>query len=289
MKIRTIWWGRGQLKNKRKPGFSGVMLPGVSGCFVGRYDQKFVEWCRKRGYLCVRTVDLAWAFGYFGDGFPQGIEVRELRKSWEDKKNARREAFAELKLHAKLREAGRPRPTTLIKLSNGFIFLSRYFDREAGTYFEADLSLVSGSSKRDLVNTSAPDPGGWEKYLARWRTYFRHERARYDGVNTFWRNAAHPVRRAIRRCAFYSNRRPESHPDYFVIFRDARRRMNEFGFVEVKGPLESLRPSQKRFFPELVECANQKVFLARCTVKEDTFDIRMFKGNGELVSWQLKR
>jgi len=83
------------------------------------------------------------------------------------------------------------------------------------------------------------------------------------------------------RYASYSNRRPESHPDYLVAFRNNHG--TECTFVEVKSPRESLRASQRQFFPELVKKAGQRVMLVRLT--EDGENVRFFEFNsgGDLL------
>lgn len=58
--------------------------------------------------------------------------------------------------------------------------------------------------------------------------------------------------------------------------------MVDYGFVEVKGPRESLRPSQREFFPELVRRAGQKVWLARFNMQGTNIDFARFTPKGEL-------
>ena len=65
------------------------------------------------------------------------------------------------------------------------------------------------------------------------------------------------------RTASYSNRRPESHPDYLAVFKNLD--ATSCAFVEVKSPKESIGPSQRQFFPELVREAGQRVMLVRLT------------------------
>jgi hypothetical protein len=83
------------------------------------------------------------------------------------------------------------------------------------------------------------------------------------------------------RCAAYSNRRPESHPDYLVLFR----KLGDTActFVEVKSPRESLRPSQRKFFPELVREAGQRVMLVRLTDNGENVRFFEFNSDGDLL------
>jgi hypothetical protein len=55
-------------------------------------------------------------------------------------------------------------------------------------------------------------------------------------VLAFW-NGCPDMREMFLRCAAFSNRRPESHPDYLVLFRNHHER--QYAFVEVKSPPES--------------------------------------------------
>ena len=104
--------------------------------------------------------------------------------------------------------------------------------------------------------------------------------ARYRRVVSFWKQNA-DLRKMFLRYASYSNRRPESHPDYLVAFRNNHG--TECTFVEVKSPRESLRASQRQFFPELVKKAGQRVMLVRLT--EDGENVRFFEFNsgGDLL------
>jgi VRR-NUC domain-containing protein len=104
--------------------------------------------------------------------------------------------------------------------------------------------------------------------------YFESERSRYEHTLAFWRSLALKHRQTFLRCAAYSNRRPESHPDYLA----ACPQTTNFAFVEVKGPDDYLRQSQERFFPELVSQAGQDVWVARSSSDGSRFAFHRFEG-----------
>ena len=239
-----MWWGGGDLNDRDLGGHGGGWLMGVNGPREGRYDTKFVKWCVRHRLLYVRTVDLFWALEYHRRGFPSSLNTAAIRRTWTDEKEQRREAAMGIK------EDSRRTPKRRLE------YLDYWY----------------------------PDPGPWKDYYKRQRVYFLTELARYKRVLKFWRECGDSVREAFRQCARYSNKRAESHPDYFVVFREGQGRMVEFGFVEVKGPRESLRPTQRRFFPELVRCAGRKIWLARLTVRGTDIKFAKFMEKGQLVS-----
>jgi hypothetical protein len=199
------------------------------------------------------------AFGlriYFGleyhrAGFPTRLDEEPIRANWRKLRKERREA---------------PR-----RIKQGKIF-----------HFGCDLNKLSRPELRRYLDYWYPDPGPWIAYLADRRGYFIEEQARYRRVVSFWKQNA-GLRKMFLRCASYSNRRPESHPDYLVKFRNSDR--TECAFVEVKSPRESLRASQRQFFPELVKKAGQRVMLVRLT--EEGQNVRFFEFNsgGELLPY----
>jgi len=125
--------------------------------------------------------------------------------------------------------------------------------------------------------------GPWKSYLRQRRAYFVEQLARYDRAARFWRKCGQQARDSFLRCARYSNRQADAHPDYLVALRNKSGRVLDFGFFEVKGPRESLKPSQKRFFPELVRCAGQNVRLARFPMRGDYINLRQVTATGEVV------
>lgn len=213
---------------------------GVNGPRRGRFDLAFEKWCAANRYFFLRTVDLFWAFEYHRNGFPMRLHPGPIRKNWIEERKQRREA---------------PR-----KIREGRIF-----------HFSIDLKKLSKQKLRDYIDYWYPHPGPWKEYHSERRAYFRDELDRYEAVMAFWRKSAE-LRKMFLRCAEFSNRRPESHPDYLVLFQ--RRGKMKSAFVEVKSPRESLRPSQRRFFPELVR-AGQRVLLVRLT--EEGEKVRFFE------------
>ncbi len=222
-----LWWGTpGTLTDRNLGVWDGYWLMGVNGPQEGKYDLKFTEWCRNRGHLFVRTVDLFWAFHYHRGGFPMVLRKEPILRRWEEEKKEWRE--------------------------------------EKDDYWY-------------------PDPGRWSQFYEQKRRYFARELARYRRVIRFWHGSGDSVRNAFLRCARFSNRRPESHPDYVVVFRNRSGQVVDSGFVEVKGPRESLRPSQRRFFPELVRRARHRVWLARFNMRETSIKLEQFSGDGQLI------
>ena len=265
MGCRT-WWGKGDLRDRDLGGYRGEWLFGVNGPPPGRYDLAFEEWCRRHRLPYVRTVEVFWTFQYHRDGFPRRLDIHGLRESWKDEKDRRRRAAAGL-LEPPLDDSGGVIWIRLAKHAPERVPWSRL-----------------APNQRKYLDDFYPDPRPWEGYYRREKKYFACELARYKRVLKFWRRCGHKVRRTFLRCAAFSNRRPESHPDYFVASPRSRGSGADFGFVEVKGPRESLRPSQRRFFPELVRRAEQKIWLARFTMAGDGFSFGQFTARGQLVS-----
>jgi hypothetical protein len=265
MGCRT-WWGTGTLLDRDLGGYSGGWLFGVNGPRPGKYDTEFVKWCVKHRFLYVRTVDLFWAFEYHREGFPKRLDVPGLHQRWRDKKWERRNIESRI-------SRGKWKPGVDPPVCHVAQKVSpkrwRYYDR-----------IIT---PREYLN-SHPDPGYWKNYRRRMNKYFRTELGRYRHVIKFWLHCGEQVRRSFLRCARFSNRRPESHPDYLVVSRRSHGSGLDFGFVEVKGPRESLRPSQRRFFPELVRHASQKVWLARFTMHGRGIRFARFAATGQLTA-----
>jgi VRR-NUC domain len=125
--------------------------------------------------------------------------------------------------------------------------------------------------------------GPWNIYLRKRKAYFAEQSARYKRALKYWTECGQQARRSFHQCARYSNRQADSHPDYLVAVRDKRGRLMHFGFVEVKGPRESLRPSQRRFFPELVRRAGQNVWVARAPAHGSRIKFGQFAATGEVL------
>ena len=56
-------------------------LGGV-GAREGLRERTFVQWCKRKGHLCIRTVDLFWYLDYYSHGFPR-FSKKALRESWQ--------------------------------------------------------------------------------------------------------------------------------------------------------------------------------------------------------------
>lgn len=244
------WWGEAKtLRNRDLGVWHGRWLMGVNGPKLGRFELAFEKWCSDYGHSCLRTVDLFWAFEYHLTGFPSRVDERVIRANWRKERQERREAPERIK--------------------QGRIF-----------HFTRDLKKLSRAELKLYLDDWYPDPGPWSAYLAERRSYFLDEQARYRRVISFWQRNAN-LRKMFLGCASHSNRRPESHPDYLVLFRNNNRL--ECSFVEVKSPRESMRASQLRFFPELVKKAGQRVMLVRLTEGGENVRFFEFNRNGDLL------
>jgi hypothetical protein len=196
---------------------------GGTGADAGLRERTFALWCRRRGHLCVRTVDLLWFLLHHPGGFLK-FDMRALKQVWRY-------------------QAQKPR----LLLKFGVWELSNRGERK-----------LRGRELRDWVKRWHPHPGRWDLYLERKRRYYAKNLARFEAVSRFWKRCPLRAKRSFLRCRRYSNRAPEAHPDYFVVFKP-----QEHAFVEVKGDGESFRPRQRRFFLELVRNASQLILLVR--------------------------
>lgn len=245
---RRQWWGKPQTLRDRDLGvWPGRWLMGVNGPKRGRFELAFEKWCSDKGHSWVRTADLFWVFEYHRAGFPTRLDEQVIRANWRKHRKERREAPGRIK--------------------QGRI-----------VHFGCDLNKLNRTELRRYLDYWYPDPGPWSEYLAERRAYFLDEQARYRRVISFWKQNA-DLRKMFLRCAAHSNRRPESHPDYLVLFRTNGRA--ECAFVEVKSPRESMRASQRRFFPELVKKAGQRVMLVRLTERGENVRFFEFTRNGD--------
>jgi hypothetical protein len=254
MGCRT-WWGGGDFEDRDIDGYDGGWLMGVNGPPRGRFDRSFEERCSTEGLLWVRTVDLVWAFQYHRAGFPHIIDPIAISRAWRQAKLARRRhawALSQAPSRSDWIELPARVPIGMPKLSR---------------------------AKQASLDSWHPDPGSFKSFERPRRSYFAEERERYDRVKRFWHLCGVDAQQAFRRCAAYSNRRPEAHPDYFVVAPRSRRRKS-FAFVEVKGNRESVKPSQRRFFPELVRRAGQRVWLARVAEKGDRLVLAEINSDG---------
>lgn len=264
------WWGRGDLRDRDLGGHAGGWLMGINGPRRGRFDIAFESWCRNRAALWVRTVDLFWAFEYHRKGFPHRLDLSGLRRNWQGQIDHRRQVAAALL--SKDYECG----------ADGWIRVVRLPAYVPGQVAWGRLT----AHEREHLDYYDPHPGPWQAYFRREKKYFEQELDRYRRVLRFWHRSGPELRRAFKSCAAYSNRRAETHPDYLVVSHSKRGSAPSFGFVEVKGPRESLRSSQRRFFPELVRCAGQSVWVARCYRRESPVAFRFgrFGPAGQIIA-----
>jgi hypothetical protein len=205
----------------------GNWLMGIGGPPEGPRDRAFVRWCRKKSNLCIRTVNLFWYLDYHPRSFPT-FSKRALRQMWQ---------YEVKRFRALL--------TSSFRIAEG----NRW-------------RRMTAKEVREYVRTWYPHPGRWDFYYRNRKHYYMENLSRYESVRNFWKRCPASARRRISRCRRYSNRVPEAHPDYYVVFRGSGGRPLH-GFVEVKGFRESIRPSQKRFFPELVKKNSQQIWIVR--------------------------
>ncbi len=230
---------------------------GVNGPPEGKYDLKFVRWCQSCGHSSIRTVHLFWAFQYHRGGFPMTFSEHVLRQVWEEQDREKREVL------------------------NGTIQVLVY---DGEILDKANERPLAGKELHDYVKYHY-DFGPWRQFYRSRKAYFFRELDRYKRVLKFWRECGPQVRKTFLRCARYSNKRPESHPGYLIVFRNIFDEVVDSGFVEVKGPRESLRPSQRRFSPELVNCAGQNVWLARFNMRGTGMRLEQFTSGGQLTPY----
>ncbi len=230
----------GNLQQFEQRSWIGV-LSGRLAQRQGRYERAFVRWCRRHSHQCIRTVDLFGAFAFQLLHTRDRFSAREIRKRWETKKWVRE----------RLLEGRRRHGFILVKPNAKIGFCACY------------VGVPRKGRLVDYINRAYPDPKPWPEYYRSARNFARRELERYQRAVAFWKTCGSEMQQDFLRCLSYSNRRPETHPDYLVRFRTKFPDVPCVGFVEVKGPWESLRPSQKRFFPELVTKARQRVWVAR--------------------------
>jgi hypothetical protein len=221
--------------------WSGHQFSGIAGPPEGRFDRGFVLWCEEQGHLCVRTVDLFWVLECYEAGFPLRFSITNVRKRWQELKDAHQ----------------------------------RCLRRDDFLWLQGNDSVPpSKVAIRDYADIWFPDPGPWVEFCAERKRHYIQELERYKRVLSFWKACGQEVKRCFLRCARYSERRAEAHPDYLVVFRASNGDPQAAGFVEVKSPREGLKPSQRRFFPELITQAQQRVWIARVDV--ETKNIKLF-------------
>lgn len=202
--------------------WDGSGLGGL-GAREGIPERGFVRWCKRQGYPCIRTVNLFWYLPSRSRSFPR-CSKHVLREIWQYR----------VQRHRALLKHG------ISEMEDG------------------GLRRLKGKELRYWVQGFSPHPGRWDFYYRRERLYYSEISARYQSARNFWNECPRNAKSTVLRCLRYSNRVPEAHPDYFVIFRGTGP-----AFVEVKGLRESIRPSQRRFFPELVANASQRIWLVR--------------------------
>ena len=196
---------------------------GGTGADAGLRERTFARWCGRKGHLCVRTVDLLWFLLHRPVGFLK-FDRRALKQVW-------------------LYQAQKSR----LLLKHGVWELNDSGERK-----------LKGKELREWIKRWHPHPGRWDFYLERKRRHYAKNLSRFEAVDRFWKRCPQRTKSAFLRCRRCNNRVPEAFPDYFVVFKP-----QQHAFVEVKGDRESVRPSQRRFFPELVRNASQRVLLVR--------------------------
>jgi hypothetical protein len=150
---------------------------GISGPRPSHFDLQFVEWCEARRMLCVRTVDLFWAFEYHRKGFPRKVSVPRLRARWNDERARRRLVAAGL-----LKNKGNDRKILVLpKTTPRHVALERLSPED-----------------REYLDDETPDPGTWQQYSRGRIAYFEVERRRYEQVLQFWRSDRNIDKHSLR-------------------------------------------------------------------------------------------
>lgn len=203
---------------------------GLGGAIVPAVPRElaFARWCRKNGHLCIRTVDLFWYLNYHSRAFPT-FNAKVLKTVWQHQARM----YAALSKSKLLMDAGKGwRKMTICE------------------------------AKR-WIRSWHPHPGRWDFYCQRRKHYFAKNRLLHRSIQEVWRQYPLAPKRAVLRCRRFSERMPEAYPDYYVTFLDSQREFLTHCFVEVKGFRESVRPSQKLFFPKLVAENSQRIWIVR--------------------------
>lgn len=206
-----------------------------TGPSPGIRERTFASWCRKRRHLCVRTVDLFWFLRVGQRKFPS-INKQWLRAYWE------------------------------FLVRSHFEFLSSDIEILA----DSGSMRMTMTQRREYARTWYRHPGRWDYYYERCRSRYFKERSLHRFVLSQWAQFPLGGKRAVLRSRRFTDKQDTAYPDYFVVFRRIGKIMPWYGFVEVKGKRESVRPSQQRFFPRLVKDNSQTIWLARLEAEERT-------------------
>lgn len=187
-------------------------------------EKAFAAFCRKSGFQCIRTLDLFRLLALYRHRILPKFHVGTLKAIWR------------------------------YRVSHYRYLLSADVVEILGSQHRK----LSGDEKMRWLGDWHPHPGSWHAWYANSKRTYQEMLQFLTKASGFWKLCPIGAKRAICRCRRYSKRIPEAHPDYFVVFSKSW-----YGFVEVKGFRESMRPSQQRFFPELVLNARQRIWVAR--------------------------
>ena len=237
-----LWWGTGDLLDGPVRDSSGQWLGGVNGPRAGACEIAFSDWSRQQGLLCVRTVDLFWALHYHQKGFPAGLSPTGIKRRWSAERRKRQE------IGDGLRKQRMPSSD-----------IQAYLDR------------------------NYPEPLPWDAYLNARHEYFQQARARYDTVLQFWRSAHTETRAAFLAAAAAFNQREEGYPDYLAQLQQHNTQDRpDFGWVEVKSSRDTLNPTQRRFFPQLMSTISCPVWVAKMRSSGSGFLFRRLMSDGRV-------
>ena len=196
-------------------------------------ERAFERWCKRRGHLCIRTVDLFWYLSYQPRDLPR-FDKETLKAIWR------------------------------YQMQRSRLLLKHGLEQGIWVAEGNRWRKMKPKEVRQWIQKWMPGhPGRWDFYYKQSKRYYSACISRYKWTLKLWSSYPVSAKRAILRCSRYSNRIPEAHPDYYVVFQVRGRERPAHGFVEVKRFRESIRPSQQRFFPELVNNNSQRIWIVR--------------------------
>lgn len=263
-------FGRPFRANRRV--WSGEHLAHVDGRDACGHELAFHAWCHAAGHLSIRTVDLFWALDHHSTGFPTRFSLPALKKDWRERKAQYDRRDQEIR-------------------GGLFIWSARPDENSRWSWYQVlkapgpkSLWLTDDERQEYMSRHFIPVPD-WPRFCAEQSKHFEVSLSRYREVQRFLRHAPSQARTTFLRCRTYGRktRVPAAYPDYFVVFEPFKTAKWKHGFVEVKGPRESLRPSQREFFPELIRHLNVTIWLARWTMDEAKVRLRRFTEDGRLI------
>jgi hypothetical protein len=192
--------------------------------------------------LCVRTVDLFWAFQYHQKGFPKKLHVPSAKRAWNQERQHRHEIA-----------------DRLLKQRTQRAEIQAYIDHHYPESVPWD-----GYLKR-CEEYFQQERARYDGVLHFWRSAQDCTRAAF-----------------LRAAAAFNKRSEGYPDYFAQASSPSRLNECKFGWVEVKSPRDTLNPNQRRFFPELMSATGQQVWIARMRESREGFLFRRLMPDGIL-------